>query len=63
MEINDIIRCLEDMAEDLEDEIDEGYGTNGNVRNFEALQMSIGILQWVKEEIGIINFKISKEEG
>ena len=63
MEINDIIRCLEDMAEDLEDEIDEGYGTNDNVRNFEALQMSIGILQWVKEEIGIIDFEISKEEG
>ena len=52
MTIGDAIYWLKDMAEDLDDEIDEGYGTESNVCRLEALQMAIRLMKWLKRTKG-----------
>lgn len=55
MKLSEAISWLEDIAEDLEDEIDEGYGTESNVCRLEALQMVIRLMKWLKKTKGKAN--------
>ena len=52
MKLSEAISWLEDIAEDLEDEIDEGYDTESNVCRFEALQMAIRLMKWLSSTKG-----------